>query len=154
MVVVVVMVVTTGGAVADRTGASGGDEGGVLAARRAIVVVVVVVVVVVAAAVAVAAVAVAVTAAAAAVGVGLKREKAVVEKKRTHDFIRLATLTGADGQCTITGWRVTAALDSYLTTTTRQHVYGKHDRSSGIFRRWFENRDISQRTRFDRSRRP
>jgi hypothetical protein len=59
----------------------------------------------------------------------------VVERKRTQDFIRVATLTGADGRCTTIGWRTQAALDCYLTTKTRWDVYGKHDRSIGTFRR-------------------
>ena len=101
-VVVVVEKVTTGGAVADRAGASGGDDGGVLAARPVIAAAAAVVVVV-----AVASAAVAVTAAAAAVCDGLKKGKAVVEKKRTRDFIYVAALTGADGQCTTIGWRTT-----------------------------------------------
>ena len=100
VVVVVVEKVTTGGAVADRAGASGGDDGGVLAARPVIAAAAVVVV-------AVASAVVVVTAAAAAVCGGLKKGKAVVEKKRTRDFIYVAALTGADGQCTAIGWRIT-----------------------------------------------
>lgn len=74
-------------------------------------------------------------AAAAAVGGGLKKGKTVVERKRTQGFIRVATLTGADGRCTTIGWRAQSALNCRPTTTTHQFVYGKHDRSIGTFRR-------------------
>ena len=111
---VVAVVDTTGGAVADRTGASGGEDGGVLAARPGIAAaaaaaaaVVVVAVAVASAAVAVTAAAAAAAAAAATVRDGLKKGKPVVEKQQTRDFIYVATLTGADGQCTTIGWRVT-----------------------------------------------
>ena len=105
VVIVVVVVNTTGGAVCDRTGASGGEDGGVLAARPGIA----------APAAAAAAVAVAVAVAAvvatagatAAVRDSLEKEKAVVGKKQTRDFIYVSTITGANGQCTTIAWRIT-----------------------------------------------